>query len=213
MIKVAHKKSFWAYWFRWGMPLAVYACLGLFAITTGWWQAAILGGYFLFSFILYAHGVTGRIGVIFITMLPIFQERIDRLQEWQDSVEEKILDEVEARESAVVMLNYEEQLFKKGIDAQGKALRPAYSPYTVQVKGFKGQPTDRVTLRDEGDFHSAFAIERNRGEFSIYSGDWKEAKLKAKYGEDIMGLTDQNLQRVIDMIRDPLIDSFRKFML
>jgi hypothetical protein len=213
MIKVGRKRRFWSWLYTWGMPLAVYTSLLLFALTSGWWQAAILGGYFIFSFILFVSGRTGTIGVIFITMLPVIQNKIDLLQKWQDKAHEKTLDEVREIEPDVVELNYEQQLFDRGVDANDKRITPGYTPFTVRLKGYRGQPTDRVTLRDEGDFHASFALEFERDEFTVVSGDWKEAKLKEKYGEAILGLTDPNIQKVIDWIRNPLSQAFKKMVL
>lgn len=191
----------------------VYLSLLLFAVTSGWWQAAVLAGYFLLSFVLFVSGKTGRIGVIFIAMLPVIQDKIEALERWQEEAPERTLDEVREIESDVVELNYEDQLYNRGVRSDGKKIRPGYTPFTVRLKGYKGQPTDRVTLRDEGDFHASFSLEFERDQFSIYAGDWKEAKLKEKYGEQIMGLTDKNIQQVIDWIREPLFATFKRMVL
>ena len=41
----------------------------------------------------------------------------------------------------------------------GEDITPSYKPYTVMVKEQKGQPTDRVTLKDTGDFHRSITFE------------------------------------------------------
>ena len=56
------------------------------------------------------------------------------------------------------------QLFD-GLDKEGKEIvneqGGKYSPTTVRIKQEKGQPTDRVTLRDTGDWQNAAARWRN----------------------------------------------------
>ena len=75
-----------------------------------------------------------------------------------------------------------------GMKADGNEIYPPYAPLTVAIKRMKGQPTDRVTLKDTGEFYAgAYVIVTSE---SILSGsrDEKNAKLQAKYGEDIFGL-------------------------
>jgi hypothetical protein len=52
----------------------------------------------------------------------------------------------------IIDANAEEQLFEQGINRLGVDImdyRP-YTPLTIAIKEEKGQPTNRVTLRDEG---------------------------------------------------------------
>jgi hypothetical protein len=96
----------------------------------------------------------------------------------------------------VLEMNSEEQLFEKGIDRFGVKISSfaPYSPATLQIKRLKGQPTNRVTLRDEGDFHFSFFIEFTSDGFEIKASDWKAANLVSGYGESILGLTDENFR-------------------
>lgn len=144
-----------------------------------------------------------------IAKMDVFDRKIQPLQDFQDNAPQRILRQVEDVEPQVVAWNADEQLFAAGVRSDGSNITPPYTPFTVRLKGFKGQPTDRVTLRDTGDFHDSFRLEFQADEFSIVSGDWKEAKLKAKYGDAILGLTDENVQRLIDTIREPLLEDLK----
>lgn len=55
-------------------------------------------------------------------------------------------------------MNAEEQLYEQGINRLGVDIMDyaPYSPVTIEIKKALGQPTNRVTLRDEGDFESSF---------------------------------------------------------
>ena len=55
----------------------------------------------------------------------------------------------------ILFANRYDQLYDRGIDSDGKTLGD-YSPYTIIQKEKKGQPTDRVTLFDEGDLYRSF---------------------------------------------------------
>lgn len=102
-------------------------------------------------------------------------------------------------EAYIIDMNAEDQLYEQGINRLGVDImdyRP-YSPLTIQIKEEKGQPTNRVTLRDEGDFESSFYLEINRTQFEIKAADFKTEDLVKKYGRQILGLTDENISSLI----------------
>ena len=96
-------------------------------------------------------------------------------------------------------MNAEEQLFEQGINRLGVDIMDyaPYSPLTIAIKEEKGQPTNRVTLRDEGDFESSFYLEVNNTQFEIKAADWKTEELIKKYGRQILGLTTENIGSLI----------------
>lgn len=114
----------------------------------------------------------------------------------------------------IIELNTIEQLYNKGIDSQGKSLG-SYSPFTVKEKIKKGQPTDRVTLKDTGEFYKSFQIDLS-GDDIIIEADtikiaWDGAQdLLDIYGDDILGLTNRSLDKLINTIRIETQDFFRK---
>lgn len=79
------------------------------------------------------------------------------------------------------------QLFT-GLTSKEEDITPPYRPRTVAIKTRKGQPTDRVTLRDTGDFYRGIFVETREQTFVIDSIDEKSGDLQEKYGEDIFGL-------------------------
>lgn len=103
----------------------------------------------------------------------------------------------------------------RGIDSEGNEIEPEYSPVTVQIKKLKGQPSDRVTLKDTGDFHNAmFLAGGGSGQFQIGNRDKKLNKLERKYGKEVLGLTDESKQAVIDdLVRPELPIKLRQYLL
>lgn len=95
----------------------------------------------------------------------------------------------------IIDMNAEEQLFERGINRLGVEIMDyaPYSPVTIEIKEAKGQPTNRVTLRDEGDFESSFFLEVGDKQFEIKASDFKTEDLIKKYGRQILGLTDENI--------------------
>lgn len=102
-------------------------------------------------------------------------------------------------EAYIVDMNAEEQLYEQGVNNLGVSImdyRP-YSEITIEVKKAKGQPINRVTLRDEGNFESSFFLEVGKENFEIKASDFKTEHLIKMYGRQILGLTDENLSTLI----------------
>lgn len=79
-----------------------------------------------------------------------------------------------------------------GMRADGKEINPKYSDLTIELKEAKGQPTDRVTLRDEGDFWNSIKVDVKSETFDIDATDSKTLKLTRKYGKQILGLSKES---------------------
>lgn len=122
----------------------------------------------------------------------------------QDVIIENILRDEEFQRF-IIDLNTEEQLFEKGIDSLGASLGE-YTDFTKAVKRIKGQRLDHITLEDTGEFYKSFAVKVQNGGFLIVADGQKEdTNLLEEYGKEILGLTDENFQIVIDAIKDKLI--------
>lgn len=102
-------------------------------------------------------------------------------------------------EAYIIDMNAEEQLFEQGVNRLGVSIMDyaPYSPVTIAIKEAKGQPTNRVTLRDEGDFQSSIYLEVGDKQFEIKASDFKTEDLIKKYGRQILGLTDENISILI----------------
>ena len=109
----------------------------------------------------------------------------------------------------ITRLNTEEQLFK-GFDSTGKDLSAIGGPYTrltQVIKRRKGQPTNRVTLKDNGEFYDSFKVSVERDGFVIDADTIKDGQdLMVRWGRDIIGLTDENLQQLIDVYQEYFIE-------
>lgn len=97
-------------------------------------------------------------------------------------------------EPAICDMNSANQLYERGVNNLGVEIMDymPYRPKTIEIKEIKGQPTDRVTLRDEGDFHGSFFLQIYADKFEIRASDEKTEWLMKKYGRQILGLTPDN---------------------
>ena len=96
-----------------------------------------------------------------------------------------------------------DQMFA-GLRADDTEIEPAYKPFTVAIKKEKGQPTDRVTLKDTGEFHRSIFVKFEGDKIIIDSDNDLRDKLVEKYGATIFGLTKQNKQALIKIIEKRL---------
>lgn len=100
------------------------------------------------------------------------------------------------------------QLFS-GVDSTGNELADIggdYSPITIQEKQFKGLPTDRITLFDEGDFYRSFRIDVSKDSVSISANTIKEGvDLQNRWGDELLGLTDESRNKLIDELIPEII--------
>jgi hypothetical protein len=79
-----------------------------------------------------------------------------------------------------------------GENINGTSIEPAYTRFTVSEKKRKGQIFDRVTLKDTGDFHKSFTVKASSDSFVINATDPKTNKIQRKYGDKILGLSEEN---------------------
>jgi hypothetical protein len=127
---------------------------------------------------------------------------ITSLKEYKDNINEYMEDITRSIEDEIKDLNVHQQ-YDLGQDRNGNMITPGYTPFTISIKRWKGQPTDRVTLQDTGQFHSSFKIRYDEDSFELYANDWKTESLVEKYGNDIFGLHDDAARELADQVYQP----------
>lgn len=103
---------------------------------------------------------------------------------------------IEENEQAIVEKNQNQ--LSQGLDSQGREIEPEYAPLTKVKKRQKGQPDDRVTFFDRGDFYKGIEVDVFSEKFELIGTDPKTPKLIARSGSDILGLTVQSTEEVVD---------------
>ena len=116
------------------------------------------------------------------------------------------------------------QLYFKGIDAIGVSLGE-YASSTINFsldagdpfdgKKAKNQPFDRITLKDTGAFYKSFVLElQKNADLLINANTIKDnIDLRIRYGEDILGLTEQSLERVVADAKNIIIPLIKNLIL
>ncbi len=122
-----------------------------------------------------------------------------RLRKFKTILSQELENTILDNESVIVEMITQQQLYEQGIEGRGIEIL-SYAPYaesTIRKKIKKGQPTNRVTLKDTGDFYKSLRIEFDDKGFYIASNDFKSPYLLEKYGPTIFRLTDENLKILI----------------
>lgn len=144
--------------------------------------------------------------VVDFTRLDKLFSALDNLNEdqiWLFAVDNDVQDEM-------IRINTEDQLEEEGIDSLGRKLGD-YAPSTIAYKRRKGQRYDHVTLKDEGDFYNSFNVKVNVNEIIIDADDSSKYNkpLFEVWGVDVLGLTDDNMNYIKEMI----LENYIKFVL
>jgi hypothetical protein len=137
----------------------------------------------------------------------------NRLRSFSDSLPAHIENAVRNREAEIVDGITWVQLYNHGINGKGRKIMEyaPYRPKTIQIKRKKGQPTNRVTLRDTGDFHDSVYVVFDSEGFQVVAEDGKTDLLINKYGKDILRLTDENLHYVVRIpVVSEIIELFKQ---
>jgi hypothetical protein len=115
-----------------------------------------------------------------------------------------IRESVDKNKNVIKTAQTDEQMFL-GITAGGSSIRPfPYAKSTINYKRRNGQPTDRITLKDSGDFYESIQVEARPVDFVISTQITYSIFLVARYA-DILGLTAENLGLFVQNYTMPII--------
>lgn len=138
-----------------------------------------------------------------------------RLRKFKSVLDLELKNEILRHEDVIIKMVTQEQLYEKGIEGRGIEIS-SYNPYkprTIKKKIRKGQPYDRVTLKDTGEFYASLHVEHDDEGFYVTSSDDKSQYLLKRYGKTIFRLTDENLKVLLhDYIRPSLKQKMKEYI-
>ena len=145
---------------------------------------------------------------------PLYQlyDRLAMLTD--DKVWMSIFDNKLKRE--VIRLNTIEQLYNKGVDSFGMPVGSGeYKPFTIEEKKRKGQRYDHITLNDTGAFYNSWVVIVHLDGLILDADDHSlyDEPLFDVYGEDVLGLTDESKEILIEQIKSSYINYIRNELL
>lgn len=90
------------------------------------------------------------------------------------------------------------------------SMLPNYSRTSVAVYG---KPSGPMNLKDTGAFHKSITLKSNKVEAEIIATDSKTEMLKDFYGDDIIGLSEENIESLKnDYIAPSIKENVKKFI-
>jgi len=95
-------------------------------------------------------------------------------------------------ETVQELTKYQQDQLFAGLRSDGNTIYPSYTLLTEEIKSGKGQPTDRVTLKDTGAFYRGITVTASANSVKITSTDSKTEMLEKKYSEEIFGLNEDS---------------------
>jgi hypothetical protein len=111
----------------------------------------------------------------------------------------------------IIRLNTIEQLYNEGIDALGQSLGN-YSKTSVEVFGKRA---GHITLKDTSEFYNSFVVLVKKDSYTIRANTFKQGNkgtinLTDRFGEEIIGLTEENQDLINEMILINIIKYVKK---
>jgi hypothetical protein len=113
----------------------------------------------------------------------------------------------------ILNLIRDDQLTKQGIDEAGKVIG-YYSYVTELITRGRKQQGDHYTLNDTGDFFRSMFVTALPDSIVIdaTSNSFKEMSIQEWYNDGILGLTDENLQKVIIDVQKKYADQIAELL-
>lgn len=145
------------------------------------------------------------------TKLFEYASKLQTLSGQENWIFKRVLDRPDLK-AKIIYLNTERQLGDEGINALGKILG-VYSYATEFLSGGRKRAGDPYTLNDTGEFWDSFSVQVFQGHITIDADGQKDDKnLLDEYGIDILGLTDENLQLLINEAKQYYIEYYKSIL-
>jgi hypothetical protein len=116
-------------------------------------------------------------------------EMIRRLTKTRDLLRVMVAESIEETRDDYAKLNTD-QMFEGKLN-DGSDIEPEYAESTIRRKQKRGQPTDRVTLKDRGDFYDEYSLVVDDEVVNIGSDVDYQVYIDKKYSQKIWGLDDK----------------------
>jgi hypothetical protein len=106
----------------------------------------------------------------------------------------------------------EAQLRAEGIDGDGEEI--GFYSFASQIANPEKQEGTHFTFDDTGEFFRSMFLRVLANSFEIVAdGQKDDDNLFVKYGEEIIALTDENLEKVTNMVREAYVNYVKRILL
>lgn len=144
--------------------------------------------------------------------MGVFDDEIAFVESWKVIIEDSVKEAFRRYDFVIIDYLTNKQWFQKGQKSDGGIIKPVYTRITIKLKQKKGDPYDRVTLRDTGKLYRS--IDLIIGERALIARVTVEyfRRLELKYGKKILGIQDKFIEEftenyILPQIKKNLDDS------
>jgi hypothetical protein len=137
----------------------------------------------------------------------------ERVQEIQDVIYPTLKTAINSNTELLKEIQTQKQLYDKGQNSAGQRLKPSYAARTIKIKTEKGQPTDRVTLNDSGDYYESITFFGTDTELIITATVDYASYLSLRYGtlsntsgSDILGIQEMEFLEFYNQYIEPELE-------
>lgn len=137
-----------------------------------------------------------------------------RLRAFDEVLGKELVKVVLAHEEEVIAMITQDQLYDRGINGDNVEIVSymPYAPSTIKRKIKKGQPINRVTLRDTGKWYNSLKLVYDVDGFYVVSTDEKNKYLTDRYGPKILKLTREHLNELVRGFRPELAKKLKEYL-
>jgi phage gpG-like protein len=127
-----------------------------------------------------------------MSVVSRFTKKIKALEK---AINPTIKKTIDSNKNLIIGQQTDEQLYE-GQDSEDKEIRPKYALSTKIIKRKKGQPIDRVTLKDSGDLYKSITVNTKKDEFIISANVEYFKYLVTHYSSNkLLGLNQEFLDK------------------
>lgn len=137
----------------------------------------------------------------------IFSKQIEFFENFEKILYEVFKQTIEENNLILKDFIIEKQLYDKGIDGNEKRLE-GYTRQTIRLKIAKGQPADRTTLKDSGEFHASIEIDAFANQFKVSSNVSYDVHLLKRYKPAIFKISNPNFKQFAEKYFIPKLKKY-----
>lgn len=137
--------------------------------------------------------------------MGVVTDFIRKLKVLEESINLSLQQSVDSNKNVLIDQQTDEQ-FDKGKDSFNISIVPSYALSTKKIKRSKGQPTNRVTLKDTGELYNAIDIQTTKTNMVISANVEHFKYLVAHYpNNQLLGIQDKAMRGFIRKYTYPVI--------
>ena len=137
--------------------------------------------------------------------MNVIDELKQEIVNLSNSIYPALIQIVKDKKELILDIQALDQFFNKGINNDKTKITPQYALSTKKKKRRRNLPFDRVILKDKANYEW-ITLDIRTNEFEIVARWDKFKYLRQRYGDKLLGLTDEALHEILTQLFIPEIE-------